>query len=228
MAWHYRRCRGAAAATYTSTEIPKSPTPAAPDRWRHPWERAKPIRRTLAETYLAARGLHFEDPEGRVLRFAASRARKNPAGELEYHPAMLSLLSDLHTGEPCGVVTCYLLADGSGRIRDKKGKTSSGRAGGAVALLSPFCEPTGGLTICEGVETGIALLMAGLAPVWACGGMLGSFPVIGGIESLTIAADADEAGERKAVAVAERWQAAGSDVLVIAPRAGDWAAPEAA
>jgi hypothetical protein len=176
------------------------------------------------------RGLRFDDPEGRVLRFAASRARKNPAGELENHPAMLSLLSDLRTGEPCGIINCCLQPDGSDRIRDAKGKTVTGRAKGAVVLLSPFCEPTDGLTICEGTETGVALLMAGLAPVWACGGAgnLAAFPVLGGIEALTIGADTGKVGQNAAAAVAARWQEAARAAVIIAPPAGDWAAPRCA
>ena len=221
---------GAAELPQRPIPAPKSPeaTPVS-DRWRHPWQRAKPIRGTLAEAYLAARGLRFDDPEGRVLRFAASRARKNPVtDDLEYYPAMLSLLSDVRSGEPCGVINIYFRPGGGDRIRDKKGKTVTGRARDAVVLLSPFCEPTDGLTICEGTETGIAILMAGLAPVWACGGLLGSFPVIGGIEALTIAADADEPGERKAAAVAVRWRQAGRETVIVSPPAGDWANREVA
>ena len=60
-------------------------------------------------------------------------------------------------------------------------------------MLSAFDEPTTGLTICEGTETGIAILSKGLAPVWACGGavFLATFPVLRAIECLTIAADSD-------------------------------------
>jgi hypothetical protein len=65
-----------------------------PGRWRYPWQRAQPIARTLAEAYLARRGLCFDDPKSRVLRFAARRARQSPTGELEYHPALLAALSD--------------------------------------------------------------------------------------------------------------------------------------
>lgn len=220
-------------------ELPRQTAPAPkpgkaspdPDRWQHPWRAARPIRGTLAEIYLARRNLHFDDPEARVLRFAARRARKAPGaadGEFQYLPALLVALSDMRTGLQCGVINTFLLPDGRDRIRDKKGKTTTGRSGDAVVLLSPFCEPTDGLTICEGTETGIALLMAGLAPVWACGGLLASFPVIGGIECLTIAADADEPGNHKAAAVAPRWCQAGREIAIIKPPASDWADMERA
>jgi hypothetical protein len=53
------------------------------DRWRWPWQAARPIGGTLADAYLAARGLHFDDAAGRVLRFAERRARRSPAGEID-------------------------------------------------------------------------------------------------------------------------------------------------
>ena len=123
------------------------------------------------------------------------------------------------------VANTFLRPDGLDRLRDKKGKTSTGRARGAAVMLSAFDEPTMGLVICEGAETGISILMAGLAPVWALGGAgnLAALPVLGGIEALTVAADADEAGQKAAEATAERWRAAGREVAIVTPPAGDWA-----
>jgi hypothetical protein len=213
-----------------STEIPPRPPPEPepkpdPDCWRHPWQAKRPIAGTLAETYLAGRGLRFEDPRGRVLRFATQRARKNPNGELERHPALLCALSDARTGEQCGIINIYLRSDGSDRLRDKKGKTVTGRAGGAVVMLSAFDEVTSGLIVCEGVETGIRLFQDEMRPVWACGSAstLAKFSLLGGIEALTIAADADEPGRRAAAALAGRWRNGGREVRIVPPKAGDWA-----
>jgi putative DNA primase/helicase len=62
-------------------------------------------------------------------------------------------------------------------------------------------------------------------PVWACGaaGTLQKFPLLGGIESLTIAADADTPGQRAADELARRWREAGREVRIVPPVAGDWA-----
>jgi hypothetical protein len=204
----------------TSTE------PASnPDRWRKPWQAARAITGTLAETYLHHRGLRFPDAQGKVLRFTRRHARRNPTGELEHHPALLALLSDVRTGEPCGTINIYLRPDGADRLRDPKGKTSWGRAGGSAVLLSSFDDVTMGLVVGEGLETGISLLMEGLGPVWCCGGAgnLASFPVLAGIEYLTIAADADEPGQKAADAVAARWREAGREAVILAPLMGDWA-----
>src|SRR5205085_9707069 len=136
-----------------------------------------------------------------------------------------ALLSDVRTGEPCGIINVYLRSDGSDRLRDPKGKTSWGRVAGSAVMLSPFDEVTMGLTICEGLETGLALLLGNLAPVWCCAGAgnLANFPILSGIESLTVAADADEPGQKAAEAVAARWRDAGREAVIIAPPAGDWA-----
>jgi hypothetical protein len=215
-----------------SAEIPphRHPPPVSepkqdPDRWRYPWQPALPIAGTLAETYLAGRDLRFDDPAGRVLRFASQRARKGPEDELEYHPALLCAQSDARSGEQCGIINIYLKADGTDRLRDKKGKTVTGRAAGAVVMLSAFDEVTAGLIVCEGVETGIALFQAEMRPVWACGGTstLAKFPLLGGIESLTIAADADAPGLIAAAELADHWRVDGREVLVINPPLGDWA-----
>jgi hypothetical protein len=212
--------RRAAAPASTPTE----PLPC-PNHCRKAWSAARPIIGTRAETYLAARGLQSNDADGLALRFAEGHPRRNPPGELEHHPALIALLSDIHTGEPSGLINVYLRPDGTDRLRDPKGKTSWGRAAGSAVMLSPFDDVTMGLVICEGVETGISLLMADLAPVWCCGGAgnLAAFPVLNGIEALTIAADADEPGQKAAEAVAIRWQEAGREAVVIAPPVGDWA-----
>jgi putative DNA primase/helicase len=207
---------------------PASPEPD-PERWRRPWHEARPIADTLAEAYLAGRRLRFDDCAGRVLRYAHRRYRRHPDSDsLERQPALLAALSDIRTGEQCGIINVYLRLDGHDRLRDRKGKTVTGRAQGAAIMLSAVEEPSYGLSICEGMETGLALLMAGLAPVWCCGGAgnLASFPVLPAIEALTVAADADEPGQHAASAVAARWRQAGREAIIIAPPAGDWADPQ--
>jgi hypothetical protein len=213
--------------------IPRRPAPpgkpepeADPMRWQGPWSRARPTVGSLAEIYLAGRRLHYDDPEGQALRFHPRRARRAPDSEvIETRPALLALLRDVRSGAPIGIINIFLCADGSDRLRDKKGKTVTGRATGAAVMLSDFADVTYGLTIAEGVETSIALLMADLAPVWSCGGagVLATFPVLGGIESVTIAGDADPAGRKAAASCATRWREAGRLARIIAPPAGDWA-----
>ena len=211
--------------------IPQAtPMPAAtrPATWPRTWSHARPIRSTLAEAYLTARGLAFDDPMGEVLRFDPRRCRIKPDTEnvFEHHAALLALVRDVRTGEPCGMHSIFLQPDGSDRLRDSKGKLSTGNIRGGAVMLSDFADVTMGLTIAEGVETAISVLMDDLAPVWAlCGaGNLATFPVLGGVEALTIAADTGLAGRTAAWNVTARWRQAGRETCIVAPAHDDWAA----
>lgn len=183
------------------------------------WRQTEPVQGSVAETYLHGRGLAVRDGLGDI-RFHP----KCPRGPF-VAPAMVSLLRDLHTGEPCGIHRTYLCPDGNGKA-DRQAKRMLGRAGGAAVMLSGFAEVTTGLAICEGIETGLALMGQGTGPLWATGSAtsIRTFPVLDGIEALTIYADADAAGLGAAEVCAERWQAAGREVAIVAPpEAGsDW------
>ena len=102
-----------------------------------------------------------------------------------------------------------------------KDKAMLGPAKEAVVRLSPDDEVTDGLHICEGIETGMALLAMGFRPLWCAlsAGGIANFLVLGAVESLTIFADRDAngAGERAALDCTDRWQAAGRDVCVLIP-----------
>jgi len=66
--------------------------------------------------------------------------------------------------------------------------------------------------------------LVGWHPVWALGsaGAIEEFPALPGIESLTIFADNDARGRGAALLCAERWRAAGMEVLVRLSAAKDW------
>ena len=65
---------------------------------------------------------------------------------------------------------------------------------------------------------------AGWSPVWAAcsAGGIARFPVLPGVEALTIFADNDDggAGTRAAEACARRWAEAGREARIFAPPAG--------
>jgi hypothetical protein len=62
----------------------------------------------------------------------------------------------------------------------------------------------------------------GFRPMWATGStaLMAKFPVLSGIEALTIIADHDAngAGERAAAEVASRWREAGKEARVWRPK----------
>lgn len=159
------------------------------------WAESVPIAGTLAETYLRSRGLSYD---GNALRF-------HPGGR-----AMVARITDALTGEPMGVHRTFLDHRGN---RTKK--MMLGPAGGGVVRLSDDEDVTMGLAVAEGIETALA---TAFRPVWAClsAGNLARFPVLAGIEALTIFADNDASGtgERDAFACAGRWHAAGREVEI--------------
>jgi hypothetical protein len=91
-----------------------------------------------------------------------------------------------------------------------------------VIRLSRDDEVTLGLGLCEGIEDGLALLLSGWAPVWAAGDKDGinKFPVLSGIDCLTIFSDRG-AGEAEAAACVERWLKAGREAVVVPPPGRD-------
>jgi hypothetical protein len=134
---------------------------------------------------------------------------------------MLALMTDAATGEPCGVHRTFLTSDGHGKaLGPMAAKMMAGRAG--MVRLVPDAEVTIGLGIAEGIETALSIMQGfDWRPVWAASsaGAIRSFPVLPGIEALTIFADLDCAGMEAAKACASRWFEAGRDVRIIAPPA---------
>ena len=217
----------------------RSAPPAAPDyAEREPsatldlarrlWREAVPAAETLVETYFAHRGLRLEP--GMPLRFhpRAWRNRANgPPG-----PAMVALMTCPARNEPVGVHLTYLRHDGRGKADGPAQKVMFGKRG--VIRLSPDEETTLGLGLAEGIETAVAVMQRlGWRPVWAatCAGAVSTFPIISGLDAITIFADSDPAGMRAAEACARRWSEAGREVTIWTPERGDrrdTACPEAA
>ena len=126
--------------------------------------------------------------------------------------AVVALMTDPVSNEPTGIHRTFL--DGDGAKLERK---MLGRQG--VVRLSPDDEVAMGLGITEGIEDGLAVLLSGWAPVWAAtsAGAIARFPVLDGIEALTIFADADAPGIKAANACSARWRSAGLDACVAAP-----------
>jgi hypothetical protein len=162
------------------------------------WEHAGPIAGTLAERYLASRGLTYS---GDAIRYRANDR------------TMVALMTDIITAQPTGVHCTYL--DRDGRKVERKMR---GRAGGAVVRLSDDADVHYGLAIGEGIETALA---TGFAPIWAClsAGTMAKFEVLSGIDCLTVFADNDASGTGIAAAktCAERWHAADREAIIRIP-----------
>ena len=124
-------------------------------------------------------------------------------------------MTDPITGKPTGSISRTYLD----RHHRKIGKAKSLGGGGGIIRLSPDEDVLQGLTLAEGLETGLAALSIGLRPVWSTGSNtnMAKFPLLAGVESLTILADHDAAGagERAAREVEARWRAAGTEVRIL-------------
>jgi hypothetical protein len=179
------------------------------------WDETDVITGTLGEHYLERRGLWL--PDGAEMRFHPRCPR-----ESSVQPAVIMLMRDIVTNEPRAIQRRFLLADGS-----KDGRTLSlGPTSGTVWKLTPDEDVTLGLGIAEGHADALAALNDGFSPMWATGGAGGmtTFPVLGGVEALTIFRDRGEAGRQAAERCAARWRAAGREAGVLPPwRGGDLA-----
>jgi Toprim domain/CHC2 zinc finger len=170
------------------------------------WREGDDPRPTVVKLYLNSRTLELDDDlAGEVLR---------------WHPrigAMLALFRNILTGEPQAVSRTFLDREGK-----KLGRKFLGPVWGAAIMLDAFDEVLGGLHAGEGVETCMAARQLGLRPCWALGSApaVAAFPVLGGVECLTLLRENDDASERACEACAARWHAAGREVFINQPTAG--------
>ncbi len=125
---------------------------------------------------------------------------------------IVALMTTPAEDKPSGIHRTFLNTDGS-----KRDRKMLGRAG--VIRLSRDDAVTGGLGITEGVEDGLAVLVSGWSPIWAAGsaGAIRRFPVLAGIDSLTIFADADSAGLEAAQECETRWASVGKEARISPP-----------
>ena len=132
--------------------------------------------------------------------------------------AIVAILTDSVTAERMGGIARTFVHQGR-KIGKAMSLGGAGRLG--IIRLSPDDEILTGLHIAEGLETALSAMMMGFHPMWATGsaGIIAKFPVLDGIECLTILADNDEngAGQRAAIEAGQRWRAAGREVLVFEP-----------
>lgn len=204
-------------------EVQHKPRPAAPIAGKADtiapalaiWRQSVDPAETVVERHLHSRGLNLEHAED--IRFHG--ALRFDGGTV---PGMVALMRDIRTNEPCGIHRTFL--DANGRKLDRR---MLGRANGACVKLVDDADVTTGLGIAEGIETALAVMQAGWRPVWAClsAGAIAAFPVLAGIECLSIFADHDHnrAGERAAQECRRRWAAAKRTAVAIQPNtAGDW------
>jgi putative DNA primase/helicase len=207
---HVRGCLGLPAFGDGSPRASRSKIATPPvneenETWRREnalriWREAQDPRGTIVESYLASRGLELPPLcAGHVIRF---------------HPACP------WNEEPTCIQRTRLTVEGR-----KVDRWTLGPARGASIKIDADPDVTNGLTVGEGFETCLAARQIGFRPTWALGsaGAIKHFQVLAGIEALSLLVENDErsVNQRACEACAERWAAAGREVILIDPLAGN-------
>lgn len=183
---------------------------ALSDYGRDLWNSCKPLS-GVAVAYLKARRCCIPPVDG-DLRYHL--VLKHPSGYTG--PALMGLVTCAVTRQPLSLHRTWIQGDGHKAEVDPPRLLLGGhRKQGGVIRLWPDEAVTAGLGIAEGIETALSLAWA-YAPVWACidAGNLAAFPVLPGIEVLTIGADNDAAGTAAAQQCAQRWGNADREVYI--------------
>ena len=190
--------------------VPRPPDTSSTDRALALWRESGDPRGTLASRYLASRNLTLPT-DCEALRFHPSC----PFGQ-ERHPSMIGLYRGIFSNEPKAIHRTALTADGQ-----KIDRKALGAKRGCAIKLSPDDEVHYGLAIAEGIETALAGWLLGFRPVWAVGDAqeIATFPVLSGVDALTILVDNDKSGTGQDAArkCSERWTAAGREVFRVVP-----------
>ncbi|WP_375704355.1 toprim domain-containing protein [Bartonella sp. AD328YNZD] len=172
------------------------------------WQQSQPIKNTLAETYLRMRGITCDLPAD--LRFHSKCP--HPSGVTL--PALVALVK----GAGSFAIHRTFLKDNGCKTDQKPAKAMLGSVTGGAVHLSQ--DNPKHLVICEGIETGLALLSGLLTePVnlWASlsthGMMHVNLPKTKA--RLTIAMDGDDAGRKAGFTLAARAYRQGFKVFIM-------------
>jgi hypothetical protein len=182
---------------------------------------SRPLRGTLAETYLRSRGITVP------LRFSSLRFhptcyyRADKDALLETWPALIAAVTD-PSGNITGVHRTWLAPDGAGKAPVQDPRRAMGELLGHAVR---FGAVTDILAAGEGIETMLSLksLLRDMPMVAALSAAhLAALLLPATLRRLYIAIDNDPAGRRAAMHLTTRAQAADVEAYVLAPAANDW------
>lgn len=199
------------------------PQPAVPDDVDTA-ERARKLRQA-AEIWRASRQIIVGDIAAQYLVDSRCCTLPDPDGDLRWIPRLrlfgfdapalvgrMTLAPDYRAFR--GLHITFVAATGWGWRRLER--RYLGPKSGCVVRLDADDAVTSGLAVGEGIETMLAV-RHGYRPAWACmdAANLAAFPVLGGVDSLLVAADHDAAGIDAAQACAQRWADADREAGIV-------------
>ena len=180
------------------------------------WNEAQPCRGSPIEDYLNyTRGIgDWLD----TFPFLDKVFRYHPSCLFggERLPCMLALVREIKTNAPVAIHRTALTTDNPPQRIERR---SLGPTSGGAIKISPDHEVHSGLLIGEGIETVLsASKLLQFKPVWSLIDKNGvaNFPVLSGIESVTLAVDNDDAGRHASRQCIERLTRAGIEVITAA------------
>jgi len=187
----------------------------------------QPIRGTLAERYLGARGIDLADVDVSALRFhPAAHYREAPDSPRQTWPALLAAVTD-PAGTITGVHRTYLDPSLDPARLGKAPVASPRRSLGQLASNGAHLRPRNGavLLVGEGLETVLSLM-----PLFPDAGAIAALSaahfamlsLTSALATLLIARDNDAAGRNAAERLRDRAEAAGIAATVLRPRLIDF------
>jgi hypothetical protein len=196
-------------------------TKRSPEAARRLFASAKPIRGTIAETYLRHRGI-VRTGNITALRFHVQCwYRAHDGAPRETWPALIAAVTDFN-GRIAGVQRTWLARDGSGKAPLATSRRAMGQlAGNGVR----FGVPTDVMAAGEGLETMLALRqMLPAMPMIAAlsASHLAMLVLHPGLRRLYVARDNDRAGHRAADKLAARASTDGIEALLLTPSSDDF------
>jgi hypothetical protein len=215
------------ARRFLSLPAPQRPEPRAPvaagspDAARRLFNAGQPIKGTLAETYLRARGVTYLDDLPALRFHSRCYYRADENAPVETWPALLAAVTDLG-GTITGVHRTWLARDGSGKAPVATPRRTMGRLLGNGVRFGAAQDV---VAVGEGIETMLALrcVLPTLPMVAALSsGHLVALVLPIGMRRLYVAQDRDRAGARAAAKLTECAGRAGIEPVALSPRSDDF------
>ncbi|NKE45308.1 DNA primase [Roseomonas frigidaquae] len=215
------------ARRFLSLPAPQRPEPRAPVAAGSPdaacrlFNAGQPIKGTLAETYLRARGITCLDDLPALRFHPRCYYRANENAPVETWPALLAAVTDLG-GTITGVHRTWLARDGSGKAPVATPRRAMGRLLGNGVRFGAAQEV---VAVGEGIETMLALrcVLPTLPMIAALSAShLVALVLPPGVRRLYVAQDSDHAGNRAAAMLTECAGRAGIESVALSPRSEDF------